>query len=97
MVVEDAEDLNVVTGKGCGAGNPSAFREYPEGNSTRMRNDMTENTPQPVLTTLNNAEASRANERPILTPDSIERMLRDHRDYQIKKFRTTCSDCVPNL
>ena len=33
----------------------------------------------------------------ILTPDSIVPMLLERRKFQVMKFRTTCTDCVPNL
>lgn len=33
----------------------------------------------------------------VLTPTRVEEMLRARRVYQAVKFRTTCSDCVPNL
>jgi len=33
----------------------------------------------------------------ILTPTRIETMIGDRRKYQVVKFRSTCSDCVPNL
>lgn len=32
-----------------------------------------------------------------LTPDRVEKMLSERRSFQIVKFRTNCSDCVPNL
>lgn len=33
----------------------------------------------------------------LLAPTYIERMLMKRRSCQVVKFRTTCSDCVPNL
>jgi len=32
-----------------------------------------------------------------LTPDRVAKMLSERRSFQIVKFRTNCSDCVPNL
>ena len=32
-----------------------------------------------------------------LTPDRVSKMLQERRSFQIVKFRTNCSDCVPNL
>jgi hypothetical protein len=32
-----------------------------------------------------------------LTTDRVTKMLADRRSFQIVKFRTNCSDCVPNL
>lgn len=32
-----------------------------------------------------------------LTPERVAKMLSDRRSFQIVKFRTNCSDCVPNL
>ncbi len=32
-----------------------------------------------------------------LTPDRVVKMLAERRSFQIVKFRTNCSDCVPNL
>jgi hypothetical protein len=32
-----------------------------------------------------------------LTPERVSRMLAERRIFQIVKFRTNCSDCVPNL
>lgn len=32
-----------------------------------------------------------------LTPDRVAKMLQRRRSFQIVKFRTNCSDCVPNL
>jgi hypothetical protein len=32
-----------------------------------------------------------------LTPERVEKMLSERRSFQIVKFRTNCSDCVPNL
>jgi hypothetical protein len=42
-------------------------------------------TAQPVRTTV------------FLTPDRVSKMLQERRNFQIVKFRTNCSDCVPNL
>lgn len=33
----------------------------------------------------------------VLTPNEISAMLERRTAFQITKFRTTCSDCVPNL
>ena len=33
----------------------------------------------------------------LLVPDQVARMLRDREKFSVIKFRTTCSDCVPNL
>jgi hypothetical protein len=33
----------------------------------------------------------------VLTPTRVETMLKARRNYQVVKFRSTCSDCVPNL
>lgn len=32
-----------------------------------------------------------------LTPERVAKMLQARRAFQIVKFRTNCSDCVPNL
>jgi hypothetical protein len=32
-----------------------------------------------------------------LTPERVSKMLQERRSFQIVKFRTNCSDCVPNL
>lgn len=32
-----------------------------------------------------------------LTTDRVAKMLLERRSFQIVKFRTNCSDCVPNL
>jgi hypothetical protein len=32
-----------------------------------------------------------------LTPERVAKMLKERRSFQIVKFRTNCSDCVPNL
>lgn len=32
-----------------------------------------------------------------LTPERVVKMLAERRSFQIVKFRTNCSDCVPNL
>ena len=32
-----------------------------------------------------------------LTADRVSKMLQERRSFQIVKFRTNCSDCVPNL
>jgi hypothetical protein len=32
-----------------------------------------------------------------LTPERVAKMLAERRSFQIVKFRTNCSDCVPNL
>lgn len=33
----------------------------------------------------------------LLAPSAIEKMLKERETFQRIKFRTTCSDCVPNL
>lgn len=33
----------------------------------------------------------------LLVPDQVARMLREREKFSVVKFRTTCSDCVPNL
>lgn len=33
----------------------------------------------------------------LLTPTLIEKMLARRQALQVVKFRTTCTDCVPNL
>lgn len=33
----------------------------------------------------------------LLTPARIESMIKARSSYQVIKFRTTCTDCVPNL
>ena len=33
----------------------------------------------------------------VLTPSAIERMLTERQAVQLPKFRTTCTDCVPNF
>ena len=33
----------------------------------------------------------------VLTPARIEAMVEARKKHQVVKFRTTCSDCVPNL
>lgn len=33
----------------------------------------------------------------LLSPEFVQRMLDKRRLHQVIKFRTTCSDCVPNL
>jgi hypothetical protein len=35
--------------------------------------------------------------RPLVTPKQVSRMLAERRLYQLMKFRTTCTDCVPNM
>jgi hypothetical protein len=35
--------------------------------------------------------------RLLVTPKQVSRMLEERRRYQLVKFRTTCTDCVPNL
>jgi hypothetical protein len=32
----------------------------------------------------------------LLTPARIEQMLTSRQEVQVMKFRTTCTDCVPN-
>lgn len=32
-----------------------------------------------------------------LTTDRVAKMLAERKSFQIVKFRTNCSDCVPNL
>ncbi len=33
----------------------------------------------------------------VLVPSEIEKMLIKRQEAQLPKFRTTCTDCVPNL
>ena len=33
----------------------------------------------------------------LLLPDLIERMIAQRETFQVAKFRTTCTDCVPNF
>lgn len=33
----------------------------------------------------------------VLVPSEVERMLGKRQEAQLAKFRTTCTDCVPNL
>jgi hypothetical protein len=33
----------------------------------------------------------------VLVPSAIEKMLVKRQEVQLAKFRTTCTDCVPNL
>lgn len=33
----------------------------------------------------------------VLVPSAIEKMLSKRQETQLAKFRTTCTDCVPNL
>jgi hypothetical protein len=33
----------------------------------------------------------------VLTPSRVNAMIRTRSAYQVVKFRTTCTDCVPNL
>ena len=33
----------------------------------------------------------------LLLPELIERMIAERETFQVAKFRTTCTDCVPNL
>ncbi|WP_158647541.1 hypothetical protein [Actinoplanes sp. ATCC 53533] len=33
----------------------------------------------------------------VLTPSRVNAMIRARSAYQVVKFRTTCTDCVPNL
>jgi hypothetical protein len=33
----------------------------------------------------------------LLTPDAVERMLKKRQELQLAKFRTTCTDCLPNF
>lgn len=33
----------------------------------------------------------------MLAPEAIETMIAERRAFQVAKFRTTCTDCVPNL
>lgn len=32
-----------------------------------------------------------------LTPERVAKMLQARRSFQLVKFRTNCTDCVPNL
>lgn len=33
----------------------------------------------------------------LLTPTTVERMISRRQAAQVVKFRTTCTDCVPNM
>ncbi len=33
----------------------------------------------------------------MLVPDLVEEMVAERQKFQVVKFRTTCTDCVPNL
>ena len=33
----------------------------------------------------------------VLVPSAIEKMLIQRQEVQLPKFRTTCTDCVPNF
>ena len=33
----------------------------------------------------------------LLLPELIEKMVAERETFQVAKFRTTCTDCVPNL
>jgi hypothetical protein len=33
----------------------------------------------------------------LLTPNTVERMIARRQAQQIVRFRTTCTDCVPNM
>jgi hypothetical protein len=33
----------------------------------------------------------------LLLPDLIEKMVAEREKFQVAKFRTTCTDCVPNF
>lgn len=33
----------------------------------------------------------------ILTPSAVEKMLAERQAVQVVKFRTTCTDCLPNF
>jgi hypothetical protein len=33
----------------------------------------------------------------LLTPNAVERMIARRQSAQIVRFRTTCTDCVPNM
>ena len=33
----------------------------------------------------------------LLLPELIERMIAERETFQVAKFRTTCTDCVPNF
>jgi hypothetical protein len=33
----------------------------------------------------------------LLVPDLVEEMIVEREVFQVAKFRTTCTDCVPNL
>jgi hypothetical protein len=40
---------------------------------------------------------SRTEEGLLLTPVRVTAMLEERSKYQLIKFRTTCTDCVPNM
>ena len=33
----------------------------------------------------------------LLLPELIEKMIAERETFQVAKFRTTCTDCVPNF
>jgi hypothetical protein len=33
----------------------------------------------------------------LLVPEVIEEMIAEREEFQVAKFRTTCTDCVPNF
>ena len=33
----------------------------------------------------------------LLLPELVEKMIAERETFQVAKFRTTCTDCVPNL
>ena len=33
----------------------------------------------------------------LLLPELVEKMIAERESFQVAKFRTTCTDCVPNL
>ncbi|MGW8377974.1 hypothetical protein [Streptomyces sp. ODS28] len=42
-------------------------------------------------------EATRTETPLLLVPDLVEEMVAERQEFQLVKFRTTCTDCVPNL
>ncbi|GAB2808672.1 hypothetical protein ACWGJ2_33525 [Streptomyces sp. NPDC054796] len=42
-------------------------------------------------------EVTRTETPVMLVPDLVEEMVAERQNFQLVKFRTTCTDCVPNL
>ena len=55
-----------------------------------------------MLSTVSPAEAFESETTEVTTPllllpELIEKMIAERESFQVAKFRTTCTDCVPNL